>query len=132
MVFTRNPEVFVIDSLLDYLLCVLIALLYKIYFISYKDFYNWSLDFGLPGVIANQLRITWCHMSFEGVYNRFKICTIVPLYLYCSMCFDLHHCAHLCTCINMYLLPAFVHTKYWLIWIFSHSISPICNLSPNL
>ena len=65
--------------------------------------------------IANQLRITWCHVSFEGVYDRFEICTIVLLYLYHSMCFNLCHCAHLCTCITMYLLPTYICTKYWLV-----------------
>ena len=39
--------------------------------------------------IANWLQITWCHVSFEGVYNRFEVCTIVPVYLYCSMLISL-------------------------------------------
>jgi hypothetical protein len=50
MAFTQNPETFAIDSLLDYLLRVSIALLYNIYIYSYKVFYNWSLDFGFPGI----------------------------------------------------------------------------------
>ena len=61
--------------------------------------------------MANQLWITWCHVSFEGVYDRFEVCTIVLVYLYCSMRFGLRDCAFLCTCITMYLLPTSVRTK---------------------
>ena len=60
MVFIQKPQNFIIGMLidhleldllrplLDYLFCV--AILYKIYFIYYKNFYKWSLNFGLPSV----------------------------------------------------------------------------------
>ena len=41
-----------------------------------------------------------------AIMCNLKVCMIVAVYLYYSMCFDLHHCTYLCwcTCITVYLL----------------------------
>jgi hypothetical protein len=57
------------------------------------------------------------HVQFEGVYDSIEVCTIVPMYLSCSIRFDLRHCACLCTCITMCLLPACTCTKYCIVRI---------------
>ena len=53
------------------------------------------------------------------VYDSVEVCTKVSLYLYYSMCFDLRHCAYLCTCITVYLLLACSCTKYCAVRILS-------------
>ena len=56
---------------------------------------------------------------FPRVYDSVEVCTKVSLYLYYSMCFDLRHCAYLCTCITVYLLLACSCTKYCAVRILS-------------
>jgi hypothetical protein len=39
-------------------------------------------------------------------YSSIKVCTIVLVYLYCSMLFNLCHCGYLCVSITVCLLLA--------------------------
>jgi hypothetical protein len=55
--------------------------------------------------------ITRLHVQFGGVYDSFKVCMKVSMYLYCSMLFDLRHCSYLCISITVCLPPVSLCSK---------------------
>jgi hypothetical protein len=58
--FIDHLELDPLQPLLDYLLYLTIALIVQIYFIYYKNFYKWSLNFELPGVLSVTAYLSLC------------------------------------------------------------------------